>query len=93
MRYEIQRQSERRFVVFDTQTQSLARGRFHTRAAAEEWVLAKTAERALAAVHGAPSGIPGRARAYLITNPDFYGTNEQNCFAVTANLIKRLVAG
>ena len=77
MRYQIQQRASRRFVVLDRSRGTWTRGRFHTRSQAKEWVDEEERRRLLVIIRGDSSGMPGRSRAYLITDRDYAGTNER----------------
>ena len=84
MRYEIRQRAERQYVVFHNRTQKFTRGRFHSAAAAQQWIDQQRLDAVLKLIRGEIDGqFRGRARAHLITDCDYYRTNERNILTVT----------
>jgi hypothetical protein len=81
MRFEIQQQTEQRFVVVDASGRQ-TRGRFHTKAAAQDWV-DEQARKALLAIITPQTSMRGRARAFLLTSSDYAGENERRIQRLT----------
>lgn len=87
MPFDIRQTGDRQFRIFEVGTTEYAcKGRFHTREQAQECVDTQEAKALLATINP-PSGVPSRARAYLITDPDYAGTHENLILRVARSLL------
>jgi len=90
---EVRQVAEHEYRVIDVRTSILAKGRFHTRSEAEDWILRQRAKNVLDVIGAAPRGsMPGRARAFLLTDPIFAGQNESLVRRVLTSLIHSAVS-